>query len=179
MRCEHAECKKRASMKLHGVLCRTRTTHEIHGQRRNAISVREEQACACLHAQYRMRVRASTWTMSCAYAHIISAEVQRAVAAMSGERQDRWFAWFLDTCMTAFHSVCTKALAIWPASASKMTAGPSSAAVAFPGAIDTCFQWICSRQMLVSEIEGPGAEHMAEFLLRCKTIFSSHANWNA
>lgn len=160
-------------MKMHGVLCRTRTTHEIHGQRRNAISVREEQACACLQAQYRMRVRASTWKMSCAYAHIISAEVQRAVAAMSGERQERWFAWFLDTCMTAFHSVCTKALAICPASASKTTAGPSSAAAAFPGAIDTCFQWICSRQVLVSEIEGPGAEHMAQFLLRCKTIFSA------
>ena len=91
--------------------------------------------------------------------------VREALASLR-HSQDRLAAWFIDAYMRAFHQLCMEVLA--------PLVSDEHATVHLPFAVDTCFEWIVSRQTLALEAGIlPHDTCTAILFSHCKTVISA------
>ena len=91
--------------------------------------------------------------------------VREALASVR-HSHERLAAWFIDAYMNAFHHLCMKVLA--------PLVSDEHATVHLPLAVDTCFEWIVSRQTLALEAGIlPHDTCTAILFSHCKTVMLS------
>lgn len=91
--------------------------------------------------------------------------MREAMASLQ-HSHERLGAWFIDAYMSAFHDLCIKILA--------PLVTDEKATVHLPHAVDTCFEWILSRQTLALEAGIlPPDTCTATLFSHCKTVISA------
>lgn len=94
--------------------------------------------------------------------HAYAAAPQKALHALHACGVDV-AAWFLDACADAYYALCCEAMA--------PLVGPDASA-RLPAAIRACFEWVCTRHALWTELCTPDTDASA-FLGQCRTLLAA------